>query len=328
MFPLELVQSARLITDVCLEVASGENVLCIADGEEKFDVMNLIAAECKMRGAEVAVILIEPRKHYYQEPPRSVARAMKEADVVITMTSSGNLFHTEARKEACNAGVKFASLGGATKEYLARFDLTGDDLLEVRLLTERIAHRLTAASSAHLTTRAGTDLCMSLDGRKGLAFAPFASKGSFCLLPDYAEAPCAPVENSVEGVAVIDGTMVGASEIEGLVDEAFKVHFEKGRIVKISEGKDARRLKSLLDTLSGEAQTFAELGVNSNFRIQKRLTGTRRDMAIAGHVHLGLGRNDHIGGKSRGKNHLDLLVTWATLLLDGKPILEDGSFKL
>ncbi len=328
MFPLELVQSARLITDVCLEVASGENVLCIADGEEKFDVMNLIAAECKVRGAEVAVILIEPRKYYYQEPPRSVARAMKEADVVITMTSSGNLFHTEARKEACNAGVKFASLGGATKESLARLDLTGEDLLEVRLLTERIAHRLTAASSAHLTTRAGTDLCMSLEGRKGLAFAPFARKGSFCLLPDYAEAACAPIENSTEGVVVVDGTMVGEANLEGLVQEPFKIHIERGRIVEISEGKDAKRLKDLLDILEEEARTLAELGVNSNQRIAKRLTGTRLDMAVAGHIHLGLGRNDHIGGKSRGETHLDLLVTWATLLLDEKPILKDGNFSI
>ncbi|MFH1335326.1 MAG: aminopeptidase [Candidatus Zixiibacteriota bacterium] len=271
--------------------------------------------------------LIEPRKHHHHEPPRSVAQAMKAADVVITM-AFGGLFHTNARKEACTAGVKFASLGGATKEYLARLDLTRENLLEVRALTERIAESLTAASTAHLTTRAGTDLCMSLEGRKGLALVPFGERGSFCLLPDYAEAACAPIENSTEGVAVVDGTMVGEANFEGLVQEPFKIHFEKGRIVEISEGKDAKRLKDLLDTLEEEARTLAELGVNSNQRIPKRLTGTRLDMAVAGHIHLGLGRNDHIGGKSRGETHLDLLVTWATLLLDEKPILKDGNFNI
>ena len=54
MYPLELIQSVRLITDVCLEVAPGENVLCIADGEESMEVLTLIAAECKAKGAEVA----------------------------------------------------------------------------------------------------------------------------------------------------------------------------------------------------------------------------------------------------------------------------------
>lgn len=51
-------------------------------------------------------------------------------------------------------------------------------------------------------------------------------------------------------------------------------------------------------------------------------------MAMGGHIHLGLGRNDHIGGKSTGEAHLDLLVTWATLLLGGTPILEDGVLKI
>ena len=327
MYPLELIQSVRLITDVCLEIAPGENVLCITDSEDKMDVITLIAAECKRRGAETAVILLEPRKEHYHEPPHPVALAMREADVVITM-AYGELMHTRARKEACAAGVKYAAVGGITKEYLVRLNLTPEDLYEVRALTERIAQRLTEASTARLTTRAGTDLTMSLKGRKGITLLPFGEKGTFCMVPAYAEAPCPPIEDSVEGVAVIDGTMVGAPEFEGLVEEPFKVFFEKGRIVKISEGKDARRLKNLLDTLEDQARTFAELGVNSNHKIPRRFLGTRTDNAIAGHVHIGLGRNDHIGGKSTADAHLDLLMKWATLLLDGKPILEDGVLRI
>lgn len=327
MYPLELIQSVRLITDVCLEIAPGENVLCITDSEDKMDVITLIAAECKRRGAETAVILLEPRKEHYHEPPRPVALAMREADVVITM-AYGELMHTRARKEACAAGVKYAAVGGITKEYLVRLNLTPEDLYEVRALTERIAQRLTEASTARLTTRAGTDLTMSLKGRKGITLLPFGEKGTFCMVPAYAEAPCPPIEDSVEGVAVIDGTMVGAPEFEGLVEEPFKVYFEKGRIVKISEGKDARRLTNLLDTLEDQARTFAELGVNSNHKIPRRFLGTRTDNAIAGHAHIGLGRNDHIGGKSTADAHLDLLMKWATLLLDGKPILEDGVLRI
>jgi leucyl aminopeptidase (aminopeptidase T) len=327
MYPLELIQSVRLITDVCMEVSPGEDVLCIANKQENMDVVTLIAAECKARGADVSVVLLESRKEHYHEPPRSIARAMREADVVITMTP-GNLMHTKARKEACAAGVKYGSLGGATKEYLANLNLTRDDLMEVRALTEKIAQRLTDASSASLTTRAGTDIRMSIEGRQGIALVPFGTKGSFCVLPDYAEAPCAPIEDSAEGVAVVDGTMVGSPLIEGLVEEPFEIHFEKGKIVNISGGRDANRLKSLLDNLEEGARTFAELGVNSNHKIPKRLVGNRRDNAIAGHIHLGLGRNDHVGGKSPGDAHLDVLVTWATLLLDGKPILEEGNFKI
>jgi 2,5-dihydroxypyridine 5,6-dioxygenase len=333
MYPLELIQSVRLITDVCLEVARGENVLCIADGEESMEVMILIASECKARGAEVAIVLTEPRRRQYHvgykehEPPRSIARAMKEADVVINM-GSGLLLDTQARREATAAGVKFATLGAATKEYLAKLNLTKEDLLEVRALTEKIAQRLTAATSAHLTTRAGTDLLMSLEGRNGVAMVPFGKRGSPCIIPDYAEATCAPIENSVEGVALVDGTMIGAADFEGLVEEPFEIHFEKGRIVKISDGKDAEKFGSFLYSLEEGVRVFAELGVNSNHRIPKRLTGTRIDDAIAGHVHLGLGKNEHIGGNSRVETHLDVLVTFATLLLDENAILENGNLKI
>jgi hypothetical protein len=85
----------RLITDTCLEVAPGENLLCIAEGEESMNVLTLIATESKAKGAEVAIVLIEPKKKSNQEPPRSIANAMKEADVVITM-GFGCLMHTNA----------------------------------------------------------------------------------------------------------------------------------------------------------------------------------------------------------------------------------------
>jgi 2,5-dihydroxypyridine 5,6-dioxygenase len=291
------------------------------------DVVTLIAAECKRRGADVAVVLLEPRREHFHEPPRAIAKAMREADTVIVM-AYGELMHTKSRKEACAAGVKYAAVGGVDKEYLLKLNITPQDLYEVRALTEKIAGLLTEAKTARVTTRAGTDLTMSLEGRKGLCLLPFGTKGTFCMVPAYAEAPCPPVEDSMEGIAVIDGTMVGAAGFEGLVEEPFKVAFKKGRIVDISEGKDARRLINLLDSIEDKAKTIAELGVNSNHKIPKTLIGTRMDDAVAGHIHIGLGRNDHIGGKTSTEAHLDLLMKWATLLLDGKPILENGVLKI
>lgn len=325
MYPLELIHSVRLITDVCLEIGPGEDVICTADGEDKMDLMTLIAAECRARGANASVILLEPRRQHYLEPPPSIAKAMREADVVITY---GELMHTQARKDACAAGTKFAALADIPKDYLIRMTTTKEDLMEVRALTENIAQRLTDARSAHLTNGAGTDLRMSLEGRSGIALLPFGVKGSFCVVPCYAEAPIAPVETSVEGVAVVAGTMVGEPSIEGLLQESFKLYFEKGKLVKISDGPDAQKLKNLLNNAEPETRTFAELGVNSNHKIPKTLTGTRIDDAIAGHVHFGMGRNDHIGGLSRATNHLDFLIPWATLRLDNDLILQEGKLMI
>jgi leucyl aminopeptidase (aminopeptidase T) len=330
MNPLELIHSVRLITDVCLEVVPGENVLCIADREENMEILSLIAAECQARGAQAAVVLIEPRKHPHHEPPVPIAYAMEKADIVIVLTF-GSLVHTKAKKQAMAAGAKIALMGEVTKEFLTSFHLTREDLLKVRAQTEEIAQRLTSADSAHLTTKAGTDLVMSLTGRKAVGLVPFrakTAKGDVFGVPGYAEAACPPIEDSVEGIAVVDGTMVGTEDLNVLVEDPFEIRFEKGRIVSISGGKDASRLENVLNTIGDEARTACELGVNSNFMVPKKLRGLRDDMAIGGHVHLGLGRNDHIGGKSTGEAHLDLLITWATLLLDGTPILEDGVLKI
>jgi leucyl aminopeptidase (aminopeptidase T) len=324
---LELIRSVRLITDVCIDVRPGETVLCIADREEYREILALVAAECRARGAEVAVVLIEPRKHHHHEPPEPIALAMEKADVVIPMTYGG-LVHTEARKRAIAAGAKYALMSDMTKEYLMAFDLTREDLLKVRSQTEELVQRLTGADSAHLTTQAGTDIVMSLKGRKGVGLVPFGAKGTFFGVPGYAEAACPPVEDSAEGIVVIDGTMIGTEELEALVEEPFEIRFKKGQIENISGGKDARKLENLLRTLEEQARTFSELGINSNFMIPKKLWGSRMDMAVGGHVHIALGRNDHIGGASKADSHLDLLVTYATLRLDADLILQDGILKL
>ena len=188
--------------------------------------------------------------------------------------------------------------------------------------------RLTRAESVRLITKAGTDLSMSLKGRKAVGLVPFGAKGTFFGVPGYAEAACAPIEDSAEGVAVIDGATLGTPDFEALVQEPFEIKLEKGRIVAISGGRDARRLEGLLASLEDQARILCELGVNSNFMVPKKLRGSRLDMAVGGHIHMGFGRNDHIGGALKAESHLDLLVTWATLLLDGETILENGMLRL
>jgi len=323
MYYLELVQSIRMITDVCVEIDRGQSVLCIADSMENMDVMTLIAAEYKAKGAEVSTVLIEPRRDRHHEPPKVVSDAMKKVDVVIVMVF-GSMIHTRARKEACAAGVKYATIAGMNKEYLSKLNLSRADLMEVRDLTNRISDLLSNATEARLTTEAGTDLRMSLSGRKGVSVLPFAEKGQFCVPPCYAESACAPIEDSAEGTVVVDGTMKGPADFEGLVETPFKISVHQGMIAEISAEKDGRRLENLLNSLAGATRTIAELGVNSNHKIPRKLIGTHIDNAIAGHVHLGLGRNDHIGGKSKTDVHMDLLITNATLSLDDTVMIRNG----
>ncbi len=93
-------------------------------------------------------------------------------------------------------------------------------------------------------------------------------------------------------------------------------------------GKGREETEGVTGYAWGRGRQFAELGVNSNPFASKKFIGGRLDLGIAGHVCLGLGRNNMIGGNSRADCHFDLQETYATLLLDGNPILEDGTLKI
>ena len=57
-----------------------------------------------------------------------------------------------------------------------------------------------------------------------------------------------------------------------------------------------------------------------------RLTGTKLDDAILGHVHIALGRNVSLGGTQWSQIHVDFLSMNIKLVLDGKVIIENRKF--
>jgi leucyl aminopeptidase (aminopeptidase T) len=52
------------------------------------------------------------------------------------------------------------------------------------------------------------------------------------------------------------------------------------------------------------------------------------DDALLGTVHLAVGRNNDIGGKTLSAIHNDLLMTQPSLELDGVRVLEKGRFQI
>ena len=78
-----------------------------------------LRAEAGRAGAEGVLCLIAERASHAAEPPASVAAAMGAADVVLAPTVQ-SLSHTAARRAATEAGVRIATLPGATEEMLAR----------------------------------------------------------------------------------------------------------------------------------------------------------------------------------------------------------------
>jgi leucyl aminopeptidase (aminopeptidase T) len=193
------------------------------------------------------------------------------------------------------------------------------DYKKIKKLTTKLAARLTRAREAHLVTPAGTDVTMSLRGRKGHADTGIAHKsGAFTNLPA-GEAYIAPTEGTANGTIVVDGSMSGA----GLTRRTITMHVKNGNVVKFEGGREAKIVRQLVKSAGKGATNIAELGIGTNPKA--RVTGnTLEDEKAIGTVHMAIGDNRSMGGKVAVPLHLDAVMLRPTLTIDGKLILQDG----
>ena len=93
-------------------------------------------------------MLIEPLGKSGAEPPLMVAQSMLAADVVVAATAH-SLTHTQARKRACAAGARIATMPGITVDMFAGGALAAD-YEKIAERTAKLADRLTNAKEAIL----------------------------------------------------------------------------------------------------------------------------------------------------------------------------------
>ena len=318
---MERMEIASLCVDTCLGIKEGEKVLVLAD-KEHLEYGEALNAAANLLGAGTAITVLPDPKNYEMEPSEMVVAAMNAADVLIVVLSelAQNQFaHSIARKEATEKGVRY----GGYRILPPGSRLTREDLLETGERVLRLIDRLTSADSARLTTALGTQVTMSLKGRKGFGVSPICTKwepGRWAGLPNFADAHIAPVEGTGEGVAIIDGMVNWI----GFVREPLRITIEKGRITDVSGGADAERLRAILDQGDENATNFAELGMGT---VANALpVGSNLDKRLLGTAHIGLGDNSVLTGKVRSNMHMDALMYGATVELDGEPIVKEGKF--
>ena len=315
---LDLVKGARLIVETCARVKPGEKVLVIADDKAyPMQMGGLVMDVANSIGAEAILAVMEPRKISGQEPPHAIAMAMAAVNAVIHITNGQGMGHTNARKEATDAGVRFYSMIEVPEDYFKR-EITSADIEHIKERTERLAEKMTKAHYARVKTPAGTDIAMSLEGRQGLALQPlWHVLGG---LPDYAEAAIAPVEGTAEGTMVIDIGVIGWAY---LLRQPIRCVVRSGMVVQMCDGEDADRLRKIAAT-DENASNIAELGIGTSHTIPKIYRATRRDGGIEGTIHIAIGRNNDMGGRTWSRIHADGLMDKPTVELDGEIVLNQG----
>ena len=316
---MSLEKSAEIILKECMAIQSGERVLIVIDKNKKKigDALLKKAGEI----TETDLVEIPVAEFNGEEPPEDAARMMMQNDVIIIATTK-SLSHTDARRNACKAGARIASMPGITEEIMER--ALSVDHKKMTEITEKINNVIFGRKKVRIITEKGTNVNMIIDERhKFTDQGLYHKKGDWGNLPA-GEAGGAPVEGSTNGMVIVDRSMAGV----GKVDKPIKLTIKDGNIVKIEGGEKAEELKKLLKDFKDErVYNIAELGIGTNEKA--KISGCiLEDEKVLGTAHIGLGNNTAYGGSVDAPCHLDGIFSKPTIFIDGNKIIEKGKILL
>ncbi len=307
------MKGARIAVETCMNVKSDETVLVVTD-IGKVRIAEALAYASSAVGAETVISLMKMLRQQVKEPPKPVAEAMKNAEVVLIPTST-SLSHTDARREATKSGARIASMPGITEEMMSIGGLTAD-YHEVAELTYKVAAVLERGKNVEVTTPSGTNLAMNIESRPPLSDTGLYHKaGEWGNLPA-GEACLAPVEGTTQGTLVIDS-------IGEIVKQPLRIIVKNGWATKF-EGPDAKQLENRLKSADKNAYNIGELGIGTNPKA--RVTGAvLEDEKVLGTIHIALGDNtSYTGGHTKSKIHIDGILLQPTVKVDGQVIMKNG----
>jgi aminopeptidase len=183
---------------------------------------------------------------------------------------------------------------------------------------DRLIQRIQGADEIRIVGP-GTDLKLSVKDRT------FINSPGTHNMPS-GEIFTGPVETSAEGYIQYDYPVCNAGkEIDGI-----RLVFEKGKVVEATADKNQAFLRSMIDMDPG-ARRLGELGIGTNFGIQRFIKNILFDEKIGGTIHLALGQSyEETGGKNNSALHWDMikdLRKGGALYVDGKVFQMDGKFK-
>jgi leucyl aminopeptidase (aminopeptidase T) len=311
---MNLMKGARIAIQTCMEVKPGENVLIVTD-PPKLRIAEALMKAAREAKAEAVLMVMKTLSRHGEEPPKLVARAMRDADVVLAPTTY-SLTHTQARLRATLAGARIATMPMITETMMYKGGILAD-YNRVGKLTLRLSRLMDKAKRAEIFTEAGTSLRFSLRGRKAQADTGlFHKPGDFGNLPA-GEAFIAPVEGTGEGKVVVDGSMVDV--LKGKIC----LRFEDGVAVEI---RGSKKVAKLLDESGFKSRNLAEFGIGTNPKA--RLGNVLEDEKVLGTCHIALGDNSTFGGKVRAGIHIDGTILKPTIKLDEKILMKNGRLKI
>ncbi|MBV6402864.1 MAG: hypothetical protein CNIPEHKO_03180 [Anaerolineales bacterium] len=320
----EKTETPRWATNVihtCMGLQRGEKIIFIMDEPLDHARNALLTEATKADPSELwSYTFPNAARPFSEYPPQLLATATQMDVIVLLLASLDHVKEHPALHAAVQAIIKSnarTGLGAFIDQSILDIEMSAD-YGQIATFTDSLTQRLQGSSTAHITTALGTNLRLSLAGREWKKDTGILrGQKAFGNLPA-GETYIAPVEDSAEGLLVVDKCFPGM-----LLSEPTRMTFEKGRVTHIEGGAGAEFLRSAFAQHGDSARVIAELGIGTNplARLQGNII---TDEKVLGTIHVAVGRSDILGGKNVATTHIDGVVSQPTLEIDGKVVIENG----
>lgn len=326
---LELSISAyKLVKDV-MKVKDGEEVVITADTGSDWRVVEATAKAAAQLGAKPLVL-------WYRAPPgvgkaadphiplRTLKSSIPESDVWIEFNKSWLLYSTPYEEAMKKGRTRYICLVGMTTEMMVR-NIGKVDVPTLYKFQRKLAEITRESKHMKITSPSGMDVEFENDpSRPVLVEGEVSGPGEYML---FGQVDWAPVEDSINGVIVFDGSVWPPEEL-GLLRTPIKLYVREGRVYRIEGGSEAKVFESWLKSFNDPGMfmiAHLSYGVNPG----AKLTGNiLEDERVWGVVEWGLGfQSSTFKGKlGPAASHTDGICLNPTVMGDGEKIIENGEY--
>lgn len=319
----------KLVRDV-LKVSEGEEVAITADTSSDIDVVRATASAVEAVGGKPIVVVHSTPPGVGKAadpyiPLKALIGLLNSVDVWIEYNKAWLLYSTvyeRVLKE--NKKIRYMCLVGMDKDMMVR-TIARVDIPLLYEFQRRLADITRRARRMRITSPAGMDVEFENDPeRPVLVEGEVTGPGEYML---FGQVDWAPIEESINGVIVFDGSVWPPAEL-GVLREPIKLYVENGRVVRIEGGIEARVFEKWLKSFN-DPKMFHIAHLSYGCNPGARLTGNiLEDERVWGVVEWGLGSQSSTfkGKLGMASSHTDGICLNPTVWADGVKIIENGEY--
>ena len=326
---IELMNSAyKLVKDV-MKIKSGEEVVITADTESDWRVVEAVAEA-------VALLKAKPLVAWISSPPgvgkaadpyipiKSLTALLKNSDVWIEFNKNWLLYSTPYEEAMKMNRIRYICLVGMDTEMMVR----NIGMVDIKLLYKfqrKLADITRKSKYMKITSKTGMDVEFENDPTRpvlveGEVFGP----GEYML---FGQVDWAPIEESINGVIVFDGSIWPPKEL-GLLNQPVKLYVKNGEVIDIKGEYEAVIFKNWLKSFNDDKMfriAHISYGCNPGARLKGNIL---EDERVWGVVEWGLGSQSSTfkGKLGSASSHTDGICMNPTVFGDDIKIIEDGEY--